>query len=142
MSFQLHPDLQRAGIPMGRFELCQVLLINDRAYPWFVLVPERNEVRMTIDLSPEDHDCLWVESRIFGTAIMSIFDGQNLNVAALGNMTPQLHVHHVVRYHDDAAWPGPIWGSQPISPRSSDDIQDVRKRLAAAQIAGFQAISE
>lgn len=138
MSFQLHPDLERDGVLMGHFELCRVLMINDQAYPWFVLVPVRANIHRTIDLSPEDHAMLWTESRLFGTAIMSIFKGENLNVAALGNMTPQLHIHHVVRFANDAAWPGPIWGKQPLKPRTSSDIERIRRMLEQAGIEGFK----
>ena len=97
MKFELHPDLKRDGLAIGRFPLCHVLLINDQAYPWFVLVPGRVNIRDTIDLNLDDYQSLWAESREFGTAIMQVFRGEKLNVAALGNVTPQLHVHHVVR---------------------------------------------
>ena len=96
MSFELHPDLQRDGIEMGRFALCRVLLINDSHYPWFVLVPQRDRISDTIDLTPADYAALWEESRVFSKGVMTAFDGEKLNVAALGNMTPQLHIHHIV----------------------------------------------
>jgi len=116
LAFELHPDLSRDGIYMGSFPLCQVLLINDSNYPWFVLVPQREEIRDTIDLSKTDYEALWAESRAFSFAIMKLFAGEKLNVAALGNVTPQLHLHHVVRSAADVAWPGPIWGVQPLQP--------------------------
>ncbi len=132
MRFELHPDLQRDGIEIGCLSLCRILLINDSQYPWFVLVPERWGVRDTIDLNPADYQQLWEESRIFSLAIMNAFNGDKLNVAALGNMTPQLHIHHIVRYHDDPAWPGPIWGRHPMTPYSEIAIAETKKKLLKA----------
>ena len=83
MTFELHPDLKRDGIPMGRFPLCQVLLINDSTYPWFVLVPQLNNLRDTVDLTEEDHQTLSSESRAFGIGIMQAFQGKKLNVCLL-----------------------------------------------------------
>jgi diadenosine tetraphosphate (Ap4A) HIT family hydrolase len=137
MPFELHPDLERDAIALGRFPLCRVLLINDANYHWFVLVPERPDVRDTIDLSEPDHQTLWAESRAFGIGIMRAFAGEKLNVASLGNMTPQLHVHHVVRYAADPAWPGPIWGKLPLMAYDAAGVEAVRSKLAAAGIEGF-----
>ena len=137
MSFELHPDLKRDGILMGRFALCQVLLINDSAYPWFVLVPQRENVRDPIDLTTDDYQLLWNESRELSIAIMNSFQGEKLNVAALGNVTPQLHVHHIVRYADDPAWPGPIWGRQPMQPYDDSRVQQIREQLSNATMSGF-----
>ena len=136
MTFNLHPDLSRDGIYLGSFPLCQVLLINDSAYPWFVLVPQRENIRDTIDLSKSDYEALWTESRALSIAIMKLFDGEKLNVAALGNITPQPHLHHVVRFAADPAWPGPIWGVQPLQPYSDQQIEEIRRRLTSAQIVG------
>lgn len=139
MTFQLHPDLVRDGVHMGDFHLCRVLLINDAAYPWFVLVPKINDLRDTIDMSEGDHTHLWHESRVFSTAIMDVFDGEKLNVAALGNMTPQLHIHHIVRYAADPAWPGPIWGQQPMTSYSEPQITDIFSKLKSARMPEFRA---
>ena len=106
--FELHPDLERDGIHLGNFQLSRVLLINDSNYPWFVLIPEISNTSDTIDLAPTEHTKLWEESRTFSLAIMRLFNGDKLNVAALGNVTPQLHIHHIVRYQTDPAWPAPI----------------------------------
>ncbi len=133
-TFDLHPDLKRDGIEMGSFDLCRVLLINDTSYPWFVLVPERAAISDTIDLSATEHAQLWVESRLFGEAIMKAFDGEKLNVAALGNMTPQLHVHHIVRFKSDPAWPAPIWGKRPMSPYDQQAIDSIKQALNAVLI--------
>jgi len=132
--FELHPDLKRDGILMGKFPLCQVLLINDSNYPWFVLVPQREGISDTIDLVPGDYAQMWAESALFSTGIMTAWSGEKLNVAALGNMTPQLHIHHIVRYADDAAWPGPIWGKLPLKAYDQTGLSTVRERLENANI--------
>lgn len=139
MSFTLHPDLQRDGIEIGKFTLCRVLLINDSNYPWFVLVPAKDGLRDTIDLSHEDYALLWQESRDFSQGIMDAFKGEKLNIAALGNMTPQLHIHHIVRFTDDPAWPGPIWGKIPLKPYTDNRIQSIKGSLMKVSITGFQA---
>jgi len=140
MTFELHSDLKRDGIMMGEFSLCQVLLINDSNYPWFVLVPKCSNISDTIDLNAEDHAQLWVESKRFSQAIMDVFKGEKLNVAALGNMTPQLHVHHIVRYKNDAAWPGPIWGKLPLKAYEAADVSTIKDKLSRANMSGYSAV--
>ena len=138
MHFELHPDLQRDGILMGQFPLCLVLLINDQNYPWFVLVPQRAGIRDAIDLSVDDHALLWTESREFSWGIKRAWGGDKLNVAALGNVTPQLHIHHVIRFRTDAAWPAPIWGRQPLNPYDPIGVQKMQSKLETALIPGLK----
>lgn len=132
--FELHSDLKRDGIVLGEFPLSLVLLINDSAYPWFVLVPRRNGIKDAVDLELADYQQLSEESRLLSIALKQVFAAEKLNVAALGNMTPQFHVHHIVRSSSDGAWPKPIWGFQPLTPYTSEEIDSVRKRLAAVNI--------
>lgn len=134
MPFTLHPDLKRDGIAIGQFPLCQVLLINDSNYPWFVLVPQIDNLRDCIDMTEEQHQTFLTESREFSAGIMQAFNGEKLNVAALGNVTPQLHVHHIVRYADDPAWPAPIWGKLPMQPYTEQGVTTAREKIAAAKI--------
>ncbi len=133
----LHPQLASDTIYLGRFKLCHFLLANDANYPWFVLVPERDHVSDTIDLTAADHATLWDESRRFGQGIMAAFAGEKLNVAALGNVTPQLHVHHIVRYKSDPAWPEPIWSKHPLQPYTNSGLEEVRNTLRNADIPGL-----
>lgn len=133
--------MKRDGIPLGEFPLSIVLLINDAAFPWFVLVPKRVGVKDAIDLESADYNQLAFESRIFSLAIREIFAAEKLNVAALGNMTPQLHVHHIVRSKDDAAWPKPVWGFQPLTPYRPEAMEDIRLRLAQARMAEFVPVA-
>jgi len=130
--FALHPDLVRDTHPVATLELCEVRIMDDATYPWFVLVPMRKGISDTIDLKPADHAKLWEESAMFSRAIMKVFAGEKLNVAALGNMTPQLHVHHVVRFKADVAWPGPIWGKVPMRPYDEGELQVMTAKVRAA----------
>ena len=141
MAFELHPNLTRDAIGLGSFPLSQVLLINDATYPWFVLVPMRSGISDTIDLRADDHATLWAESRIFGAGIMRAFKGDKLNVASIGNITPQLHVHHIVRYKSDATWPGPVWGQHPMLAYSRVQLQAMRDKLLNANIANLSFLT-
>ncbi len=102
-----------------------------------MLVPERGGISDTTDLTDADHARLWAESRLFGRGIMTAFAGDKLNVAALGNVTPQLHVHHIVRYRTDPAWPAPIWGKHPLQPYTDAGLAAVRDKVRKAAIAGL-----
>ena len=128
------------GSYWGESSLCLLLLINDANYPWFVLVPQRTGLRDLIDLSVVDYCKFWEESADLSRAIMQIFNGEKLNVAALGNVTHQLHVHHVVRYSNDPSWPAPIWGKHPMRPYEPDEVASIRKKLRVTQIRGLELI--
>lgn len=141
-TFELHPDLQRDGVLLGNFQLSRVLLVNDSNYPWFVLIPEIPNTSDTIDLSLTQHKKLWEESRIFGLAIMELFNGDKLNIASLGNMTPQLHVHHIVRYQTDPAWPAPIWGKHPLVPYSDLELKKVHELFTSTNLDNFSLAAE
>lgn len=114
--FELHPQLAADTLTVGRLPLCRLLLMNDANYPWLILVPERPGVREIYELDAGDQQALLQESSQLGRALMELFCGDKLNIAALGNVVPQLHVHHVVRHHRDPAWPAPVWGRVPARP--------------------------
>ena len=111
--FALHPQLQADCIPLGRFPLCQLLLLNDANYPWFILVPEREDIREIYQLSADDQLQLLRESSQLAQQLADRFKADKMNIAALGNVVPQLHLHHIVRYRHDPAWPAPVWGKVP-----------------------------
>lgn len=115
-SFELHPRLAADSGVLGDFPLCRLLLMNDANYPWFILVPRRAGAREIYRLDEADQRQLWRESALLSRAVMDAFRGDKLNVAALGNVVPQLHLHHIVRYATDPAWPGPVWGKLPAKP--------------------------
>lgn len=130
--FELHPQLAKDGVVLGDLPLCRVLLMNDAQYPWTILVPRRAGVREIHDLNDADRRQLWDESARLSRALMDLFKGDKLNVAALGNVVPQLHVHHIVRFKSDPAWPAPVWGRLPAKPYD-DDAR--RARVAALHAA-------
>ena len=134
--FELHPRLKEDCFEVGRFELCLLLLMNDANYPWFILVPQREGVTEIHDLSEEDQQQLMRESSYLSLKVAEAFSADKMNVAALGNMVPQLHLHHIVRYRDDIAWPGPVWGAHRAKPYGNVERDEVLSKLREI-IAGF-----
>jgi len=110
MNFQLHPQLAKDCYYLGDFPLCALLLSKDANYPWYILVPRQANISEAFQLSPNDQQKLQQESLQLSKALNNAFCADKMNIAALGNMVPQLHLHHIVRYKTDAAWPNPIWG--------------------------------
>ncbi|MBE9502975.1 MAG: HIT domain-containing protein [Proteobacteria bacterium] len=108
--FELHPKLSEDCFEIGQFPLGKLLLMNDSNYPWFILVPQRESIREIHELKDEDQQQLIRESSYLSEKLSAIFAAHKMNIAALGNVVPQLHIHHVVRYRDDPAWPNPVWG--------------------------------
>lgn len=111
--FTLDPQLAADCHRIGELPLSRVLLLDDRRYPWVILVPRRAGVREIYELTHADRAALLEESCLVGAAMMRLFGGEKLNIGALGNLVAQLHVHHVVRFSRDPAWPGPVWGHSP-----------------------------
>ena len=101
---------------LGKFKLCHVLLMRDANYPWCVLVPDRENMTEIFDLSQEDQNQLQLESNTLLEFLKNEFKADKMNVAALGNVVSQLHIHHIVRYKSDIAWPSPVWGAFPAKP--------------------------
>lgn len=114
--FELHPRLKQDTSIIGDFPLCQLLLMDDASYPWFILVPRRTGIREIFELEQRDQRQLLDESSQLSMVLSKIFRADKLNIAALGNMVPQLHIHHIVRYQTDPAWPSPVWGRFPAQP--------------------------
>ena len=108
-SFELHERLALDCILVKDLQLCKLLLMNDSTFPWCLLVPMREGVREIYELSNEDQILLMQESSLLSAAMMEYFQGEKMNVAALGNIVPQLHIHIIARKKDDIAWPQPVW---------------------------------
>lgn len=108
--FILHERLEADTVYVTTLSLCRVLLMQDRRFPWMILVPERLEMRDLHDLSTEDQIIAMGEIDTASRTLQAIYSPDKINVAALGNMVPQLHIHVIARFTDDAAWPGPVWG--------------------------------
>jgi diadenosine tetraphosphate (Ap4A) HIT family hydrolase len=109
-AFTLDPQLSADTYPVGETDLCRVLLSKDARYPWLILVPKQPGLRELHDLCAADQMRLMTDITHISHALQQAFQADKVNVAALGNMVPQLHIHIIMRYRDDAAWPGPIWG--------------------------------
>lgn len=109
-TFTLDSRLQQDSIHVVDLALCQVRLSLDARYPWAILIPQRSDVVEIYDLTAQDQARLWQEATRLGEAMMRHYGGDKLNVATLGNLVPQLHLHVIVRFQGDAAWPGPVWG--------------------------------
>ena len=137
--FELHPQLAADCQLLGRFPLCLLLLLRDANYPWCVLVPGRADIREIHQLDEADQQQLMRESVLLARTMAQLFEADKMNVAALGNLVPQLHVHHIVRYRDDPAWPAPVWGRVPARAYEAGELEAVAQRLidALPSDAGF-----
>ncbi len=132
--FELHPRLADDSIVIGRFNLSLLLLSKDANYPWCILVPQREDVFEIHHLSEEDQLQLMRESCRLAEVMTSLFDAHKMNVAALGNVVRQLHIHHIARFSNDPAWPQPIWGKVPMKGYTNRELVERTKRLQNALV--------
>jgi diadenosine tetraphosphate (Ap4A) HIT family hydrolase len=130
--YHLHPQLEQDTINIGQYELCDVLLMNDTRYPWVILVPRRVNVREIHQLAEAEQQQMLRESSFTAQAMMQLFSAQKMNVAALGNMVEQLHLHHVARFTTDASWPKPVWGLGQAEPYSEIAARAMLSQLRQA----------
>ena len=130
--FDLHPDLVRDTIEVTRFPLCRVQLLNDRTYPWLVLVPVKPGLKDFHDVAAGDKASLMAEIDRTSNALVSLHAPDKINVAALGNMVPQLHIHVIARHKTDAAWPKPVWGVVPGVPYGEAELAETLAALRKA----------
>jgi len=124
MNFVLDPRLAADCHRLGHFRLSLLLMMNDANYPWFILVPQRAGVREIHELEEADQLLLLQDSVALARALTAAFGGDKLNIAALGNVVPQLHLHHIVRRVGDAAWPAPVWGRAPAVPYPHGGVEE------------------
>lgn len=108
--FVLDSVLERDTIVLGSLPLCELLLMNDSQYPWLILVPRVEHACEIIDMSLSEQQQFLLESNAASKVLQRGFAAEKLNVAALGNVVAQLHIHHIARYAQDPAWPKPVWG--------------------------------
>ncbi|MGV2987539.1 HIT domain-containing protein [Vibrio sp. E150_011] len=111
MTFSLHPQLAQDTVYLGDFPLCIALLHRDDSVPWVILVPKHPDLTELHHLPMDQQQQFLNESQCINLALETLFSPDKLNFGALGNMVPQLHIHHIARFHHDIAWPGPLWGS-------------------------------
>lgn len=125
----IHPQLRQDCIYLGKLDLCQLLLMNDSQYPWCILVPDRDKIKEIYELSNDDQVQLAHESSFLASGMMEVYDGDKMNIAALGNVVPQLHIHHIVRFRTDPVWPSPVWGKLPAKAYSEAALQATIHKL-------------
>lgn len=121
--FSLHPQLAADCLVIGDWQLCRLLRMNDRTYPWLILVPRRGGIREIVDLDPPDRARLMEEIAAASELLRRETRAEKLNVAALGNAVPQLHLHVIARFASDPAWPRPIWGVTPPEPLADAEAE-------------------
>lgn len=136
--FDMDSRLQQDSMVLGDFPLCRLLLSKDANYPWFILVPRRAGVSELFDLSQEDQAQLWKETTYLAEALKHEFAADKMNVATLGNVVSQLHMHVIVRRHGDAAWPAPVWGKVPAVGYTPEQVDAIRQRLRARLALDYQ----
>ena len=136
----IHPQLANDCLLLGRFTLSHLLLMRDANYPWCILVPDREGIAEIYQLSEADQQQLLRESSQLSLAMAAAFSPDKLNVAALGNVVPQLHIHHIARYKTDAAWPAPVWGKVVVKPYAEDELTTVVQSLLSELTEGFKAV--
>lgn len=129
--FQLHPRLQQDCIALSDFELCQLLLMNDAHYPWFILVPKKAELTEVYQLNLSERQQLSEESAYLSEQLARHYKADKMNIAAIGNLVPQLHIHHIVRYQTDIAWPAPVWGKFTALPYTPEQLQETVMQIKA-----------
>ena len=123
-AWSLHTQLTQDTIDIGDLPLCRVLVIKDANYPWLLLVPRREGAVEIIDLDEVSQAQLMTEVSRVARALKEITKCDKLNIAALGNVVPQLHVHIIARRKSDAAWPRPVWGVVPPLPHDAAEVQN------------------
>lgn len=111
MSFELHTQLAADTIHVTDLKICRVLLMDNSNFPWLILVPMRENLREIFNLSSEDYTQAMEEIRTVSQKFSEFTKADKMNVAALGNMVPQLHIHIIARFKNDSAWPNPVWNS-------------------------------
>ncbi|MFC5569338.1 HIT family protein [Lysobacter yangpyeongensis] len=132
VGWHLHPQLAEDTHPVAHFPLCDLQLMDDANHPWLILVPRvENAVEWT-DLDESQQAALTREIGRACRVLQAVFQPHKLNVAALGNLVPQLHVHVIARFREDIAWPRPVWGTATAQPYSPEELVRRIERLRAA----------
>ena len=123
--FTLDPQLAKDCIELGNLRLCKLLLMNNKQYPWLILVPRQSKATEIHHLGKEDQISLIMESNLVARLMEKLFAPDKLNSAAIGNVVSQLHIHYVARYKTDQAWPKPVWGHSPAIAYEDSKIKEL-----------------
>ncbi len=130
--WHLHPQLADDTHPLAQLALCELRLMDDANHPWLILVPRVEEAVEWIDLDPAQQVVLGEEISMASRMLQDLFRPHKLNVASLGNLVPQLHVHVIARFETDIAWPRPVWGTTSAKPYPPEQLVRQVERLRAA----------
>jgi diadenosine tetraphosphate (Ap4A) HIT family hydrolase len=128
-SFAIDAHLLRECFLLGRLDLCHVMLMNNAALPWFILVPETTATEIC-DLEPDTLARLFAEANSIARHVRNHFSIDKLNIASIGNVVPQMHVHVIGRRRNDYCWPGPVWGTPPPARYAPETVAAVAASLA------------
>ena len=129
-NFILDPQLERDSSYCANGPLSQIRLMNDRRFPWLLLIPQGTELREITDLNQHEQQLLLKEINVLANGLRDLFPAvTKLNIAALGNMVAQLHIHIIGRHAQDAAWPKPVWGQGQAEPYPALELQQITTRI-------------
>lgn len=137
IEFSLDKTLTENTWYLGDLPLSRVLLMNDATFPWFILVPRRAGIVEIYHLSLADRQQLMEESSLLSESLADLYMAKKMNVAALGNQIRQLHVHHIVRFEQDKAWPNPVWGFSDSIVYDRDAVRDIQQKISVLLGEGF-----
>ncbi len=133
--FELHPRLAADSLYITDLAFCRLLLMNDERFPWIILVPRKAQVSEIFELTPSEQQALLLETITLSKLFKNLYQADKLNIASIGNIVPQLHVHIIARFIGDKAWPTPVWGFQkpiPYSVQKSEETITEIKRIIAS----------
>lgn len=131
-AFSIDPRLERDSVAIADLGLCRLRLSRDARWPWLLAIPQRAGVTEMFELAPLDQTMLTFEINEAAKALSVVTGADKINVAAIGNIVRQLHIHIVARFEGDANWPGPIWGHGTPEPRSDEDIEALARKITEA----------
>ena len=130
--FHLDERIVRDSDLLTKIGLCELRLMKDGRWPWLMLVPQRPDVSEVFDLTPLDQTMLTFETTLVAETLKNVTGAQKINVAAIGNIVRQLHVHVIARSEGDANWPGPVWGFGTAEPRSAEETKAFSAKILDA----------
>lgn len=130
--FTLDERLKGDSVAVANLGLCQLRLMKDKRWPWLLAVPQRADVTEIFELAPLDQTMLTFELNEVARVLADVTGADKINVAAIGNIVRQLHIHIVARFEDDANWPGPIWGYGTPEEASAEELEDLALRITEA----------
>ena len=135
--FSLNSRLKADTIKIAELELSELLLMNDKHYPWFILVPRRANISEVFQLNDQDQRQLYKEISYLAEILHQFYRADKVNIGALGNMVPQLHIHVIMRFKNDIAWPKPVWGLFEAINYSDEEITQISKDINGLIKTGF-----